>query len=345
MKYAQVVLLMLACSAAYGKIWIVDSNTGSTAKDFTTLNAAYTGAAAGDTLYLVGSPNNYLAGKVTLSKRLIIIGPGYFLNENPDTQTNTLSSYLFNAGTCGETLEFAVGSEGSVMMGVTIAGKILITTNNILIKRNFFTDGQPGCPEERVMVHGSNCIITQNFIAGTGQGKGILIGSGYSNIKISNNYILNYCSGCGGGELAINGIGSSLEISNNLFTGGISVSNSIVENNIFRSNNSFNVSSSIVRNNIHVFNPLPGGNGNINNVPEAILFVGPGSTDGRWQLLPGSPASGAGFGGVDCGIYGGIEPYVLSGIPPIPNIYLLTAPAIGEKNTGLPITIKIKSNN
>jgi hypothetical protein len=54
---------------------------------------------------------------------------------------------------------------------------------------------------------------------------------------------------------------------------------------------------------------------------------------------------GAGFGGVDVGIFGGPEPYVLSGIPPIPTIYFLTAPAIGEKNTGLPVQIKVKSNN
>jgi hypothetical protein len=32
-----------------------------------------------------------------------------------------------------------------------------------------------------------------------------------------------------------------------------------------------------------------------------------------------SPGLGAGFGGTDCGIFGGAEPYVLSGIPPIPN--------------------------
>ncbi|MDZ7649734.1 MAG: hypothetical protein U5K54_22740 [Cytophagales bacterium] len=39
------------------------------------------------------------------------------------------------------------------------------------------------------------------------------------------------------------------------------------------------------------------------------------------------------------------KPYVLSGIPPIPNIYSLVAPNVGEKNTGLPIEIKVKSNN
>ena len=104
-------------------------------------------------------------------------------------------------------------------------------------------------------------------------------------------------------------------------------------------------SASIVRNNIHTNAYLPAGNGNINSSPLDLRYVDSGSTDGKWKLKAGSPGIGAGFGGTDCGIFGGSEPYVLSGIPPIPTIYSLTAPAVGEKNTGLPIQIKVKSNN
>jgi hypothetical protein len=230
-------------------------------------------------------------------------------------------------------------------MGITIAGRIRISTSNILIKRNHFTDGQPSCAQERIILSGSNCIIVQNYIGGPTQGQGIFVSAGYSGITISNNYILNHNFGGGASFYALNGPASVMEVSNNVFAGGINISNSTIQNNIFTTNNSFLASSSVVRNNLHVFNSLPGGSGNVNNVPAGTLFVGPGSTDGQFKPSVGSPAIGAGFGGVDCGLFGGPEPYVLSGIPPIPTIYSLTAPAVGEKNTGLPVQIKIKSNN
>lgn len=345
MKTLFLTCLLLLSIASFGKIWIVDSNIGSTAKDFTNLQSAHDGALAGDTLYLIGSPNNYITSRVYITKRLVILGPGYFLNENPDTQVTTLSAYLFFGGTCTEVIDFASGSEGSIVMGLTIAGRIKVSVNNIMIKRNLFTDGQPGCNDPRITISGSNVFIVQNYVWGAGQGTGILVNSGFTNITINNNFLFNYCYGCGGGIVSLNAAGSSLEVSNNIFTGGISVSNSLVQNNIFLTNNNFTTTGSIVRNNLHVFNSLPAGNNNTNGVSTTSIFEGPGSTDGQWKLKTGSLAIGVGFNGVDCGMFGGPEPYVLSGIPPIPTIYSLTAPAVGEKNTGLPIQIKVKSNN
>ncbi len=272
----------------------------------------------------------------------MIIGPGYFLNANPNTQVSPASSYFTTYLFCQDEIEFAPGSEGSVMMGLVIR-RIKISANNIIIKRNLFVDS--ACPSEKITISGSNIFIVQNYIGGAGNGTGIKVNAGFSNIVINNNFILNYCYGCGGGIVSLNSANSSLEVSNNIFTGGITVSNSVVQNNIFLTNNTFTATSSIVRNNIHGYASLPAGNGNLNNVQINTVFVGPGSTDGQWKLSSSSPAIGVGFNGVDCGIFGGTEPYVLSGIPPIPTIYSLTAPAVGEKNTGLPIQIKVKSNN
>ena len=39
------------------------------------------------------------------------------------------------------------------------------------------------------------------------------------------------------------------------------------------------------------------------------------SDDAKWKLKAGSPAIGAGVSGVDCGVFGGVTPYVLSGVP------------------------------
>lgn len=349
MKATLLGLCLIYCASAYGKIWIVDSNVGSTAKDFTNLQAAHDGAAAGDTLYMIGSPNNYITARVTMTKMLIIIGPGYFLSENPDTQASIASAFIDDTTPflCEE-IVYAPGSQGSVIMGMVINGRIVVNTDNIVIKRNFIQQ-IGGCGSSSVEISGSNVSIVQNFIQGGTLGSSefdIKINSGFSSIFILNNYLFHPCSGCGGGVTAVSSVGSIVEITNNIFTGGLVVSNSLVQNNIFTTINVFSASSSTVRNNLHIgVGSLPGGNGNINGVNMTDVFLGSGSSDGRWQLKVGSPALGAGFGGIDCGIFSGLEPYVLSGIPPIPTIYSLSAPLVGEKNVGLPIQIKVKSNN
>jgi len=331
----------------FSKIWIVDSNAGSTAKDFTNLQAAHDGATAGDTLYLIGSPVNYITTKVTVTKKLIIIGPGYFLNENPDTQANVSSAFLNNtaAGVCEE-LEFAAGSEGSVLMGVQIIGRVVVSANNILIKRNLIWQ-EGACNLSQVNINASNVLFVQNYVDGNLNNNSLAVvnvTAGQSGIVVANNFLFhsNYIYGA---FAIISPTNSSLEVSNSIFFGGINVSNALVQNNFFNTDNSFTASASLVRNNIHTNGYLPVGNGNINSSSLSLRFVDTGSTDGRWKLKPTSPGLGAGFGGVDVGIFGGPEPYVLSGIPPIPTIYSLTAPTVGEKNTGLPIQIKVKSNN
>lgn len=352
MKSISLFVMMFISTIAFAKIWIVDSNPGSTAKDFTNLQAAHDGAAAGDTLYLIGSPINYITTKVSVTKRLVIIGPGFFLNENVDTQANVLSAFIDNTtpGVCEE-LEFAPGSEGSVLMGVKILGYMVINADNILIRRNHFKQ-EYLCEKSTVIINGSNVLFNQNFVEGSpgaSPSTGIVfITAGKSGVMVGNNYLHHACSGCGGGAIALNSAStSSVEVFNNIFYGGIIVFNATVQNNLFRTSNTMTFTSSVVRNNsasAGVF--LPAGNNNESNVDGfSTAFVGTGSTDGRWQLTATSIFKGTGVGGVDRGMFGGVEPYILSGIPPIPTIYSLTAPAIGEKNTGLPLQLKVKSNN
>jgi len=352
MKPLYLIALLLPLSVS-AKIWIVDSNPGSASKDFVNLQAAHDGASAGDTLYLIGSGVSYISAKVTINKRLIIIGPGHFLN-NPETQVSLLPATLANSGDlssrCDNTILFASGSEGSVIMGLTIKGKIEISTSNILIKRNRFASidgfGSCGGSTQGITVSGSNVIIAQNYLQYEESRPIITVNSGFSTIRIANNFLAKNCCN----NRSIESTGSGLEISNNIFFGdNITVSNALIQNNCFLAlgSVSISVSGSIFRNNILSFggSSIPAGVGNIPSTPQAAIFVGTGTTDGQWKLKDGSPAIGAGYEGVDIGMFGGAEPYVLSGIPPIPTIYQLNAPAVGEKNTGLPITIKAKSNN
>ncbi len=69
------------------------------------------------------------------------------------------------------------------------------------------------------------------------------------------------------------------------------------------------------------------------------------STDGKWQLKAGSPALDAGVGGVDCGVYGGVAPYILSGIPNLPHIYEASVQAATSSESGLQVTILVKSGD
>lgn len=348
MKVISTLGLLLFSSVAFPKIWIVDSNPGSTAKDFTNLQAAHDGATAGDTLYLIGSSVNYITTKVTVTKRLVIIGPGYFLSENAPTQANVASAFLNNTttGICEE-LELGLGSEGSVVMGLEIIGRVTINANNILFKRNHIRQ-ETGCNETMLSINASNIMVVQNFMDGNLNNTSypvIGVSASQTGIVVSNNYLYHACSGCGAGVVALySPASSSVDVSNNIFRGGINVANGIVQNNLFLSN-TLSFVSCLVRNNTANagMHDLPAGNGNENN--KGFNFVGSGSTDGKWQLEESSPLKSNGFGGTERGLFGGTEPYILSGIPPIPTIYSFTAPVIGEKNTGLPIQLKVKSNN
>jgi hypothetical protein len=339
MKTLCLVCFLIIPMLGFGKIWIVDSNAGSTAKDFTNLQAAHDGAAAGDTLYLIGSSIPY--DQINLSKRLVMIGPGYFLNENLNLQSN-INPALVGIPS-GNSITFAPGSEGSVIMGLTIRGVLSVNVSNILIKRNRITFN--------VIIASSNVILVQNYINSLigPSDIAIKIEDGFTGIIIKNNYISNNCAnGCGAGtRLALfSSPTTSLEISNNIFFGNVTVSNAHVQNNITLFTQ-FTATASLIQNNSgDAGNYFPPGTNNfVNGSDFAGAFVPSGTTDSKWQLGPSSQLRGTGFNGVDRGIFGGSEPYVLSGIPPIPTIYSLTAPTVGEKNTGLPIQIKVKSNN
>jgi hypothetical protein len=346
MKTLLLIVFLFVVNLSFAKIWIVDSNTGSTAKDFTDLQAAHDGATAGDTLYLIGSPVNYISGELLVAKRLVIIGPGYFLNQNANLQANLNTALINNTG--ANAITFNAGSEGAVLMGVTLIGTLTINANNILIKRNYIS--QSGT-FDNVLINASNIIVSQNYIYSyiATNSTVIKISSGLSGILIANNYLHHNCSnGCGGGTLLalLSASTSSLEVSNNIFFGYVTVANSLVQNNIAL-NTIFTSTASLVRNNSGTAgNYFPNGNGNNSNASDFTnAFVPTGTSDGKWQLGASSLFIGTGYNGTDRGIFGGAEPYVLSGIPPIPTIYFLTAPTIGEKNTGLPVQIKVKSNN
>src|SRR5882724_7516621 len=108
-------LIVFIAIHANAKVWRVNNTPGVTA-DFISGTAALASASVvnDDTLYFEPGATNYT--NFTLSKRLVIIGAGYFLggaNSNPGLQANPNSVFFNN-----NTIILDSTSSGSVIMGL-----------------------------------------------------------------------------------------------------------------------------------------------------------------------------------------------------------------------------------
>ena len=296
---------------------------------FNTLQEAHNVAAAGDTLMVEGSPSAY--ANVIISKRLVIIGTGYFLDENLPTSSSQLLSLV-------KTIEFANGSAESILIGVVFdnalsSNRPIIKVNNILITRCFITNAIS------IQSPINGAIITQNYFSA------IAISVPFSNVNFSNivfkNNIVNGRFEPGQG---INLVFS--DVSNNVFLDRIEISTDTFRSNIIATNSTnISILSNNVTNNLTLGNQLTGNGNQLYNANQ--LFVGSvgNSTDGQYQIKADSPYLTAGHLGTQPGIFGGSTPYVLSGLPPIPSIYELVVDPFGSQNNGLNIKLKAKTNN
>jgi hypothetical protein len=321
-----VCLTGLAVLDSSAKIWRVN-NTGLPA-DFTTIQAAHDAAtvAAGDTLHIEPSTVSY--GALVSTKKLIIIGPGYFLNENTNQQANPTTAII-------SSFSLNEGSGGTVISGLSITATSHIRTGNTTISRNYI-GGYLYLSRDYSY---SNVLISGNYLLGNIEVDGDSGETLITNVLIVNNLL----------PRIILGNQFSGVVANNVFGTTSGGSNFIVKNNIFTTSFNelaFNGSYNTISNNLSAAaNGLPTGNGNQNGVNMTTVFVGAtgNSTDGQWQLKEGSPAKGAGLSGEDCGMFGGNTPYHLSGLPATPSIYLLTAPA-SSNGPSLTVTISVKTN-
>ncbi len=326
------IILATVCTLQAAKYRV--NNTGGGAH-FSNIPDAIAAASPGDTLYIEGTSLTY-AG-FTLTKPLVFIGPGYFLPENNMTQANpnpaTVSSFSLHDG-----------SDGTVIQGLTISGKITVSDSNIVITRNRFTTGDDMCIT--ILNNMTNIIISQNYIRNsTGSWNNnptVYFNNNVTGVIITNNIILNPY---GNGSCITMSAGSQAQINNNVFDRNLNLVNSNVYNNIMISGSaSFsvcNVQANI--GNATQFN-LPD---NQQNVDMNLVFQNSfPSTDGKFQLIddPGNPAKGYGLGGVDCGPFGTNSPYRLSGVPPVPAVYFFWGEPTGTTTGGLPTSVKIKSN-
>ena len=328
-------LFVFSNESLIAKIWRVNNAPGINA-DFNNLQTAHNSANAGDTLYVEGTPFGY--GGLICTKRLSLFGPGYFLAENENT--SAIKNHAIIDG-----ISFNEGSQGTLVCGFYVWQPTTINVNNIQLKRNFHNYVQS--------YNKDSILIAQNYL-----NSGISISSDnpvIRNIRIINNIIL--------GPLSLPNIKSAF-VYNNLFQGSVQGTESFFVNNLFIETGNCNsslvnaINQNLFSNNIFCGTGVGSVNGNQANVDLSTVFlVAPTatkpqdvSTDGRWQLKVGSPAKAAGFGStnekpVDIGPFGGTEPYVLSGLPPIPSIYFFEHQPIGSNADPLDVRIKVISRN
>ncbi|MDX9923865.1 MAG: hypothetical protein RBS48_03810 [Ignavibacteriaceae bacterium] len=318
----KLLILFFVSQIIFGGSWRISLDPAHL-PDFANLQEANDNSSVvnGDTLYIAGNPANYPTA--TITKKLIIIGTGYFFNDNGFYNGTT------NVPATLESVTFEDGSEGSVITSCIIQ-HLKLNEKEILIKRNNISWIE-------LTEYSASLIITQNYL-------GIISWTGIefvlNNCVITNNYIYRV-------EL---GKTNNTLVSNNTIGWGVFGSYFVFHNNIiFDHFPSLSLTDCDVRNNlIHQpqegFDPALGNQVNI-DMDEVFISLTVGSQDARYHLRVGSPAIGAGINGVDCGMFGGDNPYQLSGLPAIPIIYEMIVPTIGTIDEGLNITIKARTNN
>jgi hypothetical protein len=314
-------IILLGLSLCMGQgiinaaIWRVNNKTSVDA-DFTTVAAAITAAAAGDTIHIEASTESY--GNFTVNKKLVIIGTGYLLNEtpaNPQTQANTNRS-------SANQVTFGAGSKSGVIQGLYM-NSLTVEDSFITVQRNHITTGISLATTRNV--HGDT--IRNNYLNHNIAGAHFLCGGLmiYNNI-FTGSALFNF------NIATINNASGYFVNNSTSYTGSHTINcvNFVMQNNIFRGFLSGYIASNVFFNNFINGVALPATNGNVPNTDFTNIYLETGSSDGKMRLKPTSQAINAGIlngVAVDCGAFGGPAPYTLSGMPPVPSIYELSIPS------------------
>ncbi|MCB0581436.1 MAG: hypothetical protein KDD10_19260 [Phaeodactylibacter sp.] len=340
------ILLALSLAFAFSAsatILRVNNTPGSDAPydNFTTAHAS---AVPGDTIQIEGSNTPY--GELTITKRLVVIGPGYFLNENPNTPVSLPATTAnINLDRTNANDPFS-GASGTEIMGLrvrqTSASRVNVRVSNVSISKCEIDDYVYIQDLDGIV---SGVQVFQNFFYGTGL-NWVPASDGLTNFNFSNNIVLGPFSVP---DNSTGGIYHNVFLGNGfnaeLFAGEIRSNIATTTNT-----NNFNVSTSgngQVSHNTAANGQFGASNGNNVASPDDI-FAGPNgnSTDGQYQLLPGATAvRNNAHDGTDRGAFGGSRPYSLSGLGNIPAIVYLEVPASGTASQPFTVTIRAVSGN
>lgn len=368
--FVTALFFLLSANAKIRRVGFFGSPIANT--DYITFAAAYTAANNNDTILIF--PNNTVSG--TINKKLFIFGPGCWLDPNSTPKGNANQQAFAGIATVGS-VTFASGSDGCVLSGFN-DGSVYIADSNITISRNrditVYITGS-STPSTFTYLQ-----ILQNYRVSIYQYYNNA--SSVLNMNISNNLIYTFSTPVGNtyNGLIANNVWAydATQSTNNLNGGSSTLSYAsgielgagtyVIQNNIFLS-----YTNAAAASNYNYFIFSNGGNstfnynlaiqsstpinwtGNTNvvtnisnaaNIFSAFPLIGTTSADARYQLKAGSPALTVGAGSTPIGMFTGNYPYKLSGLPPIPSIYLLSSPQ-GNNPPGstMQINLSTKGNN
>lgn len=300
------------CGAANATILRVSNVTNSGAP-YSEISQAISAAEEGDTIMVDGSNTSY--GNITLTKRVVMIGPGYLLNDNgkvnegsPSAQIGTVSSN-YNA------------ANGSILMGLDITGLITFSQPNMVITRCRIAN------DIQIVASATNCIVHQNYFTDGGVSSSNPTNTFAYGTQITNNIISSPHTDRVGRIKAI----SDGYIAYNTFTrGGIgdvprnigNVTGCTIEHNYFVEV-SKSISGNVVQDNLWTEN-------------YGATVYADCSTDKAVLEMYNSKENHQGFGA-----FAGDDPYVVSGIPAGPYISDITVPASVEQGQILRVNVKL----
>lgn len=300
----------------------------------------------GDTIHLEGSNLAYsgsgFQNATLITKPMVIIGPGYLLDENPGFQKSNKAAMI-------KRIEFLPNSENSKLIGVRVYDpggydQLQIKTDNITIESCFINTEIAINPSVNSL---NNIIISKCFV-----GDRIFRSAG--SMDITNLIIKNTCI-LGTLQLGNSTFVTEGEVYNciirgltnlapiEIFSGISSFYNNIVSASINENDNGSNIFSNI-------FIPsMPSWANSTNGIalPFSIVFPTIGTTEGKLNVNPPSICpdcySGYPSGNQTIGIFGGLDPYRSGGIPKIPSIYELVTPT--EIILGTPINVNVSTRS
>lgn len=300
-----IVTLVALCAAmaVHATVLRVSNVSGSTAP-YSTVQAALSAAAEGDTIMLDASAKKYQWGRdEKVTKRVVIIGPGYWLQDNGIVQEGSQRA-------CIENYSFTIAADGVVVIGVWFDSFLEIAKNckNVIIKRcNIRSGAGLGSNADR-------CVFHQNYIRGD-------ITDGGSYHQITNNIFIRHFD-------------TSYTFK--------AMPHSYIAYNIFMGNNRIclkECGDCTVEKNISAGDFYDNGSGtnsyNDNIIVESIKAYNTYDNDiidSGVQALNLSTTHGA---------FAGDSPYVISGLPSAPIIEDLVVPTTVEYGSNMNVTIKL----
>ena len=336
------VLLLAITNMSSARSWHINNNVDAPAADFASINEAMGSAdvVAGDTLYL---GNGCILGTQSISKKVTVIGGG-IANDNSPVVIPKINGTLY------------IEASGAKIIGVYVNGDICINKGNIEnieIERCYgvrFRTNKSGINNVRLIQ--SRCAQIDLQFTDWNSGwviKNCIFICDYPMMKhlnkatIENNVFINI---------------EAYNITSSEITILEDVVNSTIKNNImiqkkaggekyfFQTCNMNVVSNNVFSLPVSYESSYPG-NTFLESNDEAVVFKCTGSKESGeyYSLKEGSPAIGAGEGGIDCGVMAGAYKYVPFCRPiNIPIIREASVPATTTDGK-VRVTLKLENQN